>query len=215
MRCNRNWVYKALVGVTVAQFLNCGAWLAAATLDFQDHPLSAGGYWNGSDSSGGFTSQGAFFNNSFTDWGGGYTSWGGWALSNVSDTTTAVPAMNMRRIRAPASAAAALMPLRTWTCLGPPRILIFPLASPRPPFASQTQPTPRFRCCMVTTLPKSSVGIQAMIRTISLSPSRATMPRMASARSPDRQRFISPIFVSRTTRRTISSTHGRPLTLPR
>ena len=43
----------------------------AATVDFEDVPLSPGGYYNGSDLAGGFTSRGVFFPNSFTDWGFG------------------------------------------------------------------------------------------------------------------------------------------------
>ena len=48
----------------------------------------SGNFWNGSDSSGGFTSRGVAFPNSYTDWGGGVYSWSGWAYSNVNDTTT-------------------------------------------------------------------------------------------------------------------------------
>ena len=50
--------------------------------------LAAESYWNGSDDSGGFDSGILSFNNSFTDWGGGWTSWDGWAYSNMTDTTT-------------------------------------------------------------------------------------------------------------------------------
>ncbi len=59
----------------------------AETVDFEDLGLAANSYWNGSDNSGGFTSRGARFNNKFVDWGGGLTSWGGWAYSTKTDTT--------------------------------------------------------------------------------------------------------------------------------
>ena len=66
------------------------AGLAQATIsDFEDLSLAPESYWNGSDSSGGFTSGDAYFVNTFTDWGGGITSWDGFAYSNMTDTTTA------------------------------------------------------------------------------------------------------------------------------
>ena len=40
---------------------------------------------------GGFTSRGAGFNNSFSDFGGGFTAWEGWAYSNATDATTPGP----------------------------------------------------------------------------------------------------------------------------
>ena len=52
--------------------------------DFDDLTLPQESYWNGADYSGGFSSGQASFNNSFTDWGGGFTSWEGFAYSNLS-----------------------------------------------------------------------------------------------------------------------------------
>jgi hypothetical protein len=49
--------------------------------------VSCGKYWNGSDSSGGFTSGGVFFNN---DYSSSYGSWSGFAYSNVNYTDTSV-----------------------------------------------------------------------------------------------------------------------------
>ena len=55
-------------------------------VDFQDLSLpAANSYWNGSDNSGGFTSRGAYFNNSYDQ---DYGSWDGWSYSNVVNTTT-------------------------------------------------------------------------------------------------------------------------------
>lgn len=55
-------------------------------IDFQSLPLQPNSFWNGSDASGGLTLSNATFNNAFTDWGGGFTSWSGFAFSNVTDT---------------------------------------------------------------------------------------------------------------------------------
>jgi len=44
--------------------------------------------WAGSDGSGGFTSKGVSFANSYTDYGGGSFAWDGWAVSNHTDTST-------------------------------------------------------------------------------------------------------------------------------
>ncbi len=64
----------------------------AAVVDFEEfgappYSLEAESYWNGSDGSGGFTSAGTYFNNSYTDYGAFY-SWSGWSVSNVTDNTT-------------------------------------------------------------------------------------------------------------------------------
>lgn len=56
--------------------------------DFEEFALGPETFVNDHSSGGGFTSGGAFFNNSFTDFGGGFTSWEGFAVSNQSDTTT-------------------------------------------------------------------------------------------------------------------------------
>ncbi|MFH1746487.1 MAG: DUF4465 domain-containing protein [Planctomycetota bacterium] len=84
-RVNRSRIIVALLLGNVA--------VNAATVDFEEFgqpPYSLGpeSYWNGSDGSGGFTSQGAFFNNLYTDWGGGFYAWSGWSVSNITDNTT-------------------------------------------------------------------------------------------------------------------------------
>lgn len=65
-----------------------GVSTAADIANFDDLTLAPESYWNGSDYSGGFTSGSANFNNSFTDWGGGITSWAGFAYSNIPDSAT-------------------------------------------------------------------------------------------------------------------------------
>lgn len=60
----------------------------AQTATFEDLTLPGPeSFWNGSDGTGGFTSGGAFFNNTFTDFGD-FTAWEGWSFSNVTDVTT-------------------------------------------------------------------------------------------------------------------------------
>ena len=58
-------------------------------INFSDLTLEPNSYWDGSDGSGGFTSGTATFANTFTDWGGGFTSWSGFGYSNQNDTETA------------------------------------------------------------------------------------------------------------------------------
>ncbi|MFZ4399610.1 MAG: DUF4465 domain-containing protein [Bacteroidales bacterium] len=55
---------------------------------FDNLSLNPSTAWNGSDNSGGFTSSGFFFENAFTDFGGGMFSWYGFAYSNMTDSLT-------------------------------------------------------------------------------------------------------------------------------
>ncbi|MEM7413325.1 MAG: DUF4465 domain-containing protein [Myxococcota bacterium] len=63
---------------------------AVGVIDFEDvgGGLAPQSFYNGSDGAGGFSSGGADFTNSFTDFGGGFVGWDGFAYSNVVDTTT-------------------------------------------------------------------------------------------------------------------------------
>lgn len=71
---------------------------ATATIvvaDFEDVTLptayggpGGGNYYNGSDFAGGFASNSINFPNTFTDFGGGFTGWTGFAVSSTIDTTT-------------------------------------------------------------------------------------------------------------------------------
>jgi hypothetical protein len=66
-----------------------GLWAQnSVTLTFSDLDLAAESAWEGSADASGFSSQGFHFNTDFTDWGGGATSWSGFAYSNLSDNTT-------------------------------------------------------------------------------------------------------------------------------
>lgn len=72
-------------GLTAGILAGLSAWTPALEVDFEDHPLPAQSYWNGSDLAGGFTSRTVFFRNYYNpDWG----NWAGFALSNVNDTNT-------------------------------------------------------------------------------------------------------------------------------
>lgn len=61
---------------------------AQTTADFENLSLLPDTSWNGSDGSGIFTSGNASFANKFVDWGGGITSWSGFAYTNMKDTIT-------------------------------------------------------------------------------------------------------------------------------
>jgi Ca2+-binding RTX toxin-like protein len=54
-------------------------------VDFEDLSLAPKSFNNGSDGSGGFTSQSTFFNNLYNPT---FQSWSGWSYSNTTDTTT-------------------------------------------------------------------------------------------------------------------------------
>ncbi len=70
----------ALALLCVAQHVQ-----AAAIVDFEDVPLAANSYYNGSDGAGKYVSQGAIFTNSYDN---DYRTWMGWAASNKADSTT-------------------------------------------------------------------------------------------------------------------------------
>lgn len=63
--------------------------VAGQVVDFSAYPLPEAGFANGAMANGGFMVDGFRFNNQFTDFGGGFTGWEGWALSNLGDTLTA------------------------------------------------------------------------------------------------------------------------------
>lgn len=59
--------------------------LAAGVSTYDDLSLDPESYWTGADETGGFYSGGNWHKNSYTDWGGGYYSWSGFAYSNRTD----------------------------------------------------------------------------------------------------------------------------------
>ncbi|MCX7953910.1 MAG: DUF4465 domain-containing protein [Bacteroidales bacterium] len=72
---------------SIVIFLCLNATSQYEIINFEDLILLENSYWNGSDNSGGFISNNVFFPNTFTDWGGGITSWYGFAYSNMIDDT--------------------------------------------------------------------------------------------------------------------------------
>jgi hypothetical protein len=75
--------FQFLTFLFLAIFLATGT-VNGQTVNFEDLPLAAESFWNGSDGSGGFTASGAVFSNSYNaDW----ASWDGFAYANLTDTT--------------------------------------------------------------------------------------------------------------------------------
>ncbi|MFH0879627.1 MAG: DUF4465 domain-containing protein, partial [Lentisphaerota bacterium] len=56
------------------------------TVTFDELPLTSDAFWNGSDLSGGFSSQGVFFSNNYN---AAWAAWSGFSYSRVNDTNTA------------------------------------------------------------------------------------------------------------------------------
>ena len=77
-------MYFVVTMVAVITISN-GALALANGANFDGLPLAAESYWNGSDSSGGFNSGSAFFNNNYDTT---YDSWDGFAYSNLSQEET-------------------------------------------------------------------------------------------------------------------------------
>jgi len=76
---------KKVAFLVFAVFFLSSTLAGAAVIDFEDLPLAAESYWNGSDGSGGFTSGNATFNNNYSAaWG----AWDGFSYTNLTDTTT-------------------------------------------------------------------------------------------------------------------------------
>ena len=89
-RLRKQRVLQCHTYVIVGFFLigGAGPTLASVLVDLEDLSLEPNSFYNGSDGAGGFTSRGAFFNNTFTDFGGGFVAWSGWSYSNMTDVTT-------------------------------------------------------------------------------------------------------------------------------
>jgi hypothetical protein len=82
---------RSSVALSAATLFAVGLFAAAscataAVVDFEDMPLAANSYYNGSDGAGQFVSGGAIFTNSYDN---DYRTWMGWAASNKTDSTTA------------------------------------------------------------------------------------------------------------------------------
>jgi hypothetical protein len=93
MAGKRLWKQRVLqchTYVIVGLYLITGAGptLASVLVDLEDLSLEPNSFYNGSDGAGGFTSRGAFFNNTFADFGEGFVAWSGWSYSNMTDAAT-------------------------------------------------------------------------------------------------------------------------------
>lgn len=90
-RLARRSLCNFLAGAPALALISAALPLGAAVIDFSDLTLAASSYHDGgpSTNSAGWTSGGAAFSNSVTNWGGSSYSWAGFAYSNTSDTATA------------------------------------------------------------------------------------------------------------------------------
>ena len=64
---SRNLQFRChLLGIAVSSLVGFVEVASAGVVDFEDLPLTPESFYNGADEAGGFTSGGAFFNNTFT-----------------------------------------------------------------------------------------------------------------------------------------------------
>lgn len=82
MRARYSWLLTCLSVVGLA--LAAPRPAAGDFIDFEDLVLTPNSFYNGSDGAGGFTSRGAFFNNSYSPT---FDAWSGWSYSNVNNVT--------------------------------------------------------------------------------------------------------------------------------
>ncbi|MEZ4549686.1 MAG: hypothetical protein R2874_04175 [Desulfobacterales bacterium] len=76
----------------------CVCAASAQSADFEDLILAPESFWDGSDESGGFSSNGVFFSNNYNaEW----MSWDGFSYSNLTDTT--VEGMRLNTMPLPAA----------------------------------------------------------------------------------------------------------------
>lgn len=78
----------ALAAFVLVAFVSCeedDSTVSDITIDFEDLTVGESGYWNGSDKSGSYSSGIASFNNNYN---AEYSSWDGFAYSNLNDVET-------------------------------------------------------------------------------------------------------------------------------
>lgn len=83
--------FSLILAIVSVAMVTAQASAGPLVVTFDDLALSgSNSFYDGGPSTNadGWTTQGTFFGNSFKDWGGGFTSWEGFAYSNVNDTTT-------------------------------------------------------------------------------------------------------------------------------
>ena len=83
---------KNVLPSTLLLFVFASPMAIADTVTFEGLLSGAEAFYNGDsgigNNSNGWSADGVFFNNTFTDFGGGFTGWTGWSYSNVTDNTT-------------------------------------------------------------------------------------------------------------------------------
>ncbi len=84
MTCRAHLQIAVFLTITVT----IGRSAAGFTIGFEDLNLPTESFDDGAAGSGGFTSGGAFFHNTFETFDGGFTAWSGWAISSMTDTAT-------------------------------------------------------------------------------------------------------------------------------
>jgi hypothetical protein len=89
-RLARRSLIHIRASVAVLALASAALPLGAAVVDFGDLSLAASSFHNGgpATNSAGWSSGGVTFSNTFTDFGGGFSTWSGFAYSNTADTTT-------------------------------------------------------------------------------------------------------------------------------
>lgn len=75
-------------GILAAAFILTSSFARSALISIETPALGALTHQADYNSPGGFSSGGAFFNNSYTDYGGGAFGWSGFSLSRETNTTT-------------------------------------------------------------------------------------------------------------------------------
>lgn len=77
---------------TIAVSFVAGLAARGAEVDFSGLALQPQSYWNGADETGGFSTGGMFFNNSYAYYPDTeYTAWSGWAYSNITNNAVGGP----------------------------------------------------------------------------------------------------------------------------
>lgn len=77
------------VCIVFSIFINLQSANSQSIATYDNLSLAPNSAWYGSDNSGGFNDSGFFFENSYSDFGGGMYAWYGFAYSNKTDTITA------------------------------------------------------------------------------------------------------------------------------
>ncbi|MFT3883069.1 MAG: DUF4465 domain-containing protein [Gemmatales bacterium] len=174
------------------------------TIDFEDKSLPPNSFYNGSDNAGGFTTRGAFFNNSY---GGGF--WSGWSYSNTSDTTTPGFGNQYSAITGAGVGGSGIYGVAFNFASGASYIN---LPNGNQPLSVSITNTTYAALSMQTgdAFAKKFGGASGMIPTFSYLPSRAEVASMAAAPLSEQYPFIWPTIALPTMLSITLSTPGRP-----